>query len=274
VNLEHSDEWAEVAAALGKAQAKIENPTKSKTATVQMTGGGKYSYNYSDLASVLDACREPFADNGLTIIQPPAAADRGISVQTIIAHTSGQWLGCTLHAASGPRPQDMASVITYLRRYGLQSLAGLAAEDDESKLAEQHGPGHRNDHRNDNHQQRGPSGPIQPPQRRSETARPATPPPDGPPHPAEEPPHPAAPAPATAAPLQNELPPERHGPYVTEPQLKRFWVLVREAGWRDEELKTWLKRTYGLSSTKDITQAEYEKVCAAVRAGTDPQGAA
>jgi hypothetical protein len=47
-------------------------------------------------------------------------------------HESGEWFENTLTAKSDwPNPPAVGSAITYLRRYALQSLSGLAADDDD-----------------------------------------------------------------------------------------------------------------------------------------------
>lgn len=149
----HSEQLNELAAALAKAQAKIEGAKKD-------ADNPFFRSKYADLASVWDACRVPLTSNGLSVIQFPRTEYVGtpeivgvtskksgesydvvriactVSVLTRLLHTSGQWIEGTVSAmlASGD-PQAVGSAITYLRRYSLQSVAGVAPEDDDANAA-------------------------------------------------------------------------------------------------------------------------------------------
>ena len=128
--MEHSEQLNELAPALAKAQG-------------QMTGAAKSAANpffkskYADLASVWDACRQPFAENGLSLLQSPSTDGVRVSLDTLLLHTSGQWIKGTVSvSAKEDSPQAVGSCITYLRRYALQSFAGVAPEDDDAEAAE------------------------------------------------------------------------------------------------------------------------------------------
>lgn len=123
---------ADLAGALAIAQASIGTVTKDKTAKL----GDKYSYKYADLASCLDAVREPLAANGLALVQGASGHGNAITVTTRLLHKSGQWIesGLTL-TAKDTTPQAIGSAITYARRYGLSALIGLAADDDDGQAA-------------------------------------------------------------------------------------------------------------------------------------------
>lgn len=127
----------------------------------KMTGAKKDSANpffkskYADLASVWDAIRGPLSENGLAVMQFPRSPTYGvIEVETVLAHLSGEWVSETLAAPASQwvKERDHAgktigepyekfdvqtegSAITYLRRYGLQSICGVAAEDDDGNAA-------------------------------------------------------------------------------------------------------------------------------------------
>lgn len=128
-----SHDVGELFAALAKAQGTMKHPAKNKTAKVETKTGPGYSYNYTDLADVYDAIRAPFAANGLAIIQVPFTTPLGAAgVTTIIGHSSGQWIeGTLMFGVGNARPQELGSVITYLRRYMAGPMAGVASEDDD-----------------------------------------------------------------------------------------------------------------------------------------------
>ncbi len=124
-------ELEKFAAALTKAQAEIKPPKRDKTAKM-----GTYEYKYADLASIIDAIRKPLTDAGIAIIQAPTSDDGLVVVTTRLLHTSGQWIECSMSAApAGQTPQALGSVITYLRRYTLSAMTGVATEDDDDGAA-------------------------------------------------------------------------------------------------------------------------------------------
>ncbi len=132
-----------LAGALAKAQGEIVGAGKDKLAKVRMKSGGEYSYKYADLASIIDACRAPLATNGLALMQPVNVEGRSVTVTTILAHASGEWIRSDLTMiAMEPGPQAAGSAITYGRKYGLMALVGVAGEDDDGAAAQ----GARGDH--------------------------------------------------------------------------------------------------------------------------------
>lgn len=63
------------------------------------------------------------------------------------------------------------------------------------------------------------------------------------------------------------------GAPITDPQARRLWVLIRQAGRTDEEIKAWLSEQYHHTTTREIRRSEYDAICAAVqRSGTLPDG--
>lgn len=92
-----------------------------------------FKSKYADLNSVLEAVKEALNSNGITILQPHFSNERGDFVSTVLLHESGEWISSEtrLEVAKKNDPQALGSSITYARRYGLQSLVGLPAEDDD-----------------------------------------------------------------------------------------------------------------------------------------------
>lgn len=128
-----SDPLNELAAALAAAQAVIVGAVKDSENPF-------FKSSYPDLASVWDACRLPLSTNGIAVIQSPSTEGARVSVDTLLAHTSGQWVhGSVSVTAKEDSPQAVGSAITYLRRYALQSFAGIAPIDDDGEAA--HGRG-------------------------------------------------------------------------------------------------------------------------------------
>lgn len=153
-----SEQINELATALAKAQGEMGGALKD-------SANPFFKSKYADLASVWEACRGPLTKHGLSVLQFPRTdfdSDRTIyewtsragetrtgvkvicivSVLTRLLHTSGQWVEDMASAmlATGD-PQAVGSAITYLRRYSLQSIAGVAPEDDDGEAAQ--GRGHQ-----------------------------------------------------------------------------------------------------------------------------------
>ena len=133
-----SPEINELATALAKAQLAIAEPVKNRTGSIKTRKGYTYEYKYADLATVLKAVRDAFAPHGLSIVQ----SLWGNLVVTTIAHSSGQWIRSWTRAArpEDGTPQAFGSQITYLRRYQVLSLAGIASEDDDGAIASEQPP--------------------------------------------------------------------------------------------------------------------------------------
>lgn len=128
--LSQSSELGELATALAKAQAQIQGAVKDRT-------NPAFKSSYADLASVWDACRGPLTSHGLSVTQHPGRLEDGsVTVTTLLLHASGQHLASMVSAT--PRDQSPASVgsiLTYLRRYALSAVAGVAPSDDDDGQA-------------------------------------------------------------------------------------------------------------------------------------------
>jgi hypothetical protein len=124
-----SSELHELFAALAKAQAVFENAEKAKLNLA-------YKTKYATLESVLDATRKGREENALAVVQMPGNAGPNIAVTTILGHSSGQWIESTFAVAPTKYDaQGAGSVVTYLRRYALMSILGIAPEDDDGNAA-------------------------------------------------------------------------------------------------------------------------------------------
>lgn len=124
-----SEQINELAAALAAAQAA-------------MKGAARDSQNpffrsaYADLQSVWEACREPLVKNGLCVIQTAGNDGERISVETTLAHKSGQWISSVLSAVPAKSDaQGIGSLISYLRRYSLAAMVGVYQCDDDGEAA-------------------------------------------------------------------------------------------------------------------------------------------
>jgi len=118
-----------ISAALAKAQAKMGRAVKDST-------NSAFKSKYADLASVMDACLPALNEAGIAVIQPFHQDEFGRYVKTILVHESGETLECVIPLILGKNDmQGLGSAITYARRYGLMSMAGIAPEDDDGNAA-------------------------------------------------------------------------------------------------------------------------------------------
>lgn len=125
--METSEFINEISAALAKAQGQIENAIKDSSNPF-------FKSKYADLTSVWAACRKQLSENGLSVIQSPEESSHGISVVTMLCHSSGQWIRSKYSMpcdSSKLTPQVIGSAITYARRYALSAMVGIAPHDDD-----------------------------------------------------------------------------------------------------------------------------------------------
>lgn len=127
-------EHKNIAAALAAAQAQMGKALKS-------ANNPHFKSKYADLSSVVDATMPALNANGIAVIQPMQESETGRVVMTKFIHTSGEVLECAIPLIVAKNDmQGMGSAITYARRYGLMSLAGIAPEDDDGNAAAQAAP--------------------------------------------------------------------------------------------------------------------------------------
>lgn len=119
-----------LAAALAKAQAQVQAASKDRT-------NPAFKSKYADLASVWDACREAITSNGLAIVQLAEDHEVGrVALRTILLHASGEFIQTVVSAPLGKNDaQAVGSALTYLRRYSLSAMVGVAPDDDDGNAA-------------------------------------------------------------------------------------------------------------------------------------------
>jgi ERF superfamily protein len=137
--MQTSETINELAVALAKAQGEMAG-AKRESINPFFAKSDSRKGAYADLSSVWDACRGPLTKYGLSIVQSPSADGARVSVDTLLLHTSGQWIrGAVSVTAKDDSPQSVGSAVTYLRRYALQSFVGVAPEDDDAETAQGRG---------------------------------------------------------------------------------------------------------------------------------------
>lgn len=133
-----SETIGDLAAALAKAQTGFATIGFNKI-------NPHFKRGYADLTAIINATRPALAANGLAIAQFPAAEGNVVTVETVMTHASGQWIGgMTSLTASKADAQGIGAAITYAKRYGLAAILNVAAdEDDDGNAASDPPPSQR-----------------------------------------------------------------------------------------------------------------------------------
>lgn len=90
---------------------------------------------YASLNAHLSVVKPIFAKHGLAVIQFPSSDEKSIGVTTTIIHECGSQLMDSIHipVSDSITGQQAGAIISYLRRYALASVAGIATEDDDAE---------------------------------------------------------------------------------------------------------------------------------------------
>ncbi len=128
--MNRSDSIKELAGALAKAQGEM--PPLAKDATGQV---GQQKTRYASLDAVIDVISPVFAANGIAIVQFPISAGPRVGVETIITHTSGEWMSHEFMLPALETAQGFGSGLSYARRYALLAVSRIAPEDDDGAAA-------------------------------------------------------------------------------------------------------------------------------------------
>jgi ERF superfamily len=116
------------------AQAQGEFPTIPKDQTAD---AGSYTYAYADLAAIIHLVRPVLAKHGLALIQRLENPNGQPAIRTELLHADGASLAASFPIGDIPQNvQQLGSKITYLRRYTIVAMLGIAAgEDDDGRQA-------------------------------------------------------------------------------------------------------------------------------------------
>jgi hypothetical protein len=113
----------ELFAALAAAQAEVENANKN-------SANPHFRSRYADLAEVLNTVRPVFAQHGIAIVQAPSFDGALVTVTTALVHSGGGRVTSEMSCVPAKSDsQGVGACATYLRRYSLAAMAGIAQED-------------------------------------------------------------------------------------------------------------------------------------------------
>lgn len=155
-----SSDIKDLASALCKAQQEMENAKKTSSNPF-------FKSKYADLAEVLDTVKPILNKHGLSIAQIPSENNGVVQVETILMHESGQWISGAAGTSVKRVPTDKqlkelfhpiagsdgasilmesmctadaqmtGAAISYLRRYSIAAICGIAQEDDDGQSLRQ-----------------------------------------------------------------------------------------------------------------------------------------
>ena len=129
-----SDDISKISAALCLAQGEMKNPAFDAQ-------NPHFKSKYASLVSVREAVLPVLNKHGLALAQYPKAAPGFAGCVNVLCHTSGQYLieECLL-PLDKQNAHGAGSCITYARRYSLQSIAGVVADEDDDANASVQAP--------------------------------------------------------------------------------------------------------------------------------------
>lgn len=96
---------------------------------------------YFDINKIIDTIKPILNKHGLVVLQPMIIQDAKVALKTMVIDVeSGEEIDSTCYLPENVKPQEMGGAITYFRRYALQSLLFLQAEDDDGNVSSQTQP--------------------------------------------------------------------------------------------------------------------------------------
>lgn len=99
-----------------------------------------FKSKFADLATILDAIETEAAKCGLVIFSQLKQDEHGLMLATTLSHKDCEENLVSTFPIFGSKPQEIGSSVSYGRRYNIQSLLNLAAEDDDGNEANKGAP--------------------------------------------------------------------------------------------------------------------------------------
>ena len=221
---------AQLAGALAKAQGAMTSAEFDRT-------NPHFGSRYMSLASLWATIRGPLSANGLSVLQLVSADGLLVSVETLLAHESGEFVQTTLKlTARDVSAQSLGSLVTYLRRYALSALVGVVGDDDDDANAA------------DALKSVKPEKAAKAAEGREASREGGA----------------GRSRPAPAAKVET----------ITREQQTRLFAIATESGWKNNEIKRFLAEHYAYTSSKDIRVADYDRIISDLHGGPEMRIAA
>lgn len=130
--MNHSESIKTLALALVAVQKELKSIGKDSV-------NPHFKNRYASLETITETIRPILARNGFSVIQgggnsisDEAGFVRSLSVETMLLHSSGEWISNTVAMPlDKTNAQGAGSALTYGRRYGLSSILALTTDEDD-----------------------------------------------------------------------------------------------------------------------------------------------
>ena len=129
--MQHSENVNELFTALAKAQGTMRAAKKSGK-------NPRLGNGYATLDDIIETIRKPLSSNGLAYMQLFNDGENYPILETILTHSSGQWIVSSMPMAiMSPQNkavtaiQALGSTLTYMKRYALSAMLGVSSDPDD-----------------------------------------------------------------------------------------------------------------------------------------------
>jgi hypothetical protein len=125
-----SETIAKISAALVKAQSEMGNAVKDSKNPF-------FKSNFATLNAVREASLPVLNKHGIGVFQPTTVIEGKLYVETTAIHESGEYISGLYEVVTGKAndPQATGAAVSYARRYALQALVNIGADDDDAESA-------------------------------------------------------------------------------------------------------------------------------------------
>ncbi len=111
---------------------------KKMGAAVKGSKNPFFKSSYADLPTVMEVMKDPLNEAGIVVLQPPSHRDGKNFITTVLIHAeSGEFMESDTEVICAKQndPQAFGAAQTYARRFGLQAMGFIPAEDDDGNQA-------------------------------------------------------------------------------------------------------------------------------------------
>ena len=103
------------------------NTKKPKIDLDSQAGNGKFKFKYASLSNIISKIGKPLDECGLAFTQ---IMNGGSLTTLLICKEDGSYLESTIELNLNGDPQNNGKLISYYKRYSLNAILGIAAEED------------------------------------------------------------------------------------------------------------------------------------------------
>ncbi|WP_422446225.1 MULTISPECIES: ERF family protein [unclassified Endozoicomonas] len=134
---ERNDAQKQFSQAFARFQAEMPNVKKSKQTSFNTNKGGTMQYSYAAMDDIVKAINPVLHKHGLSYRFEQVMNEKVISVTCILTHSSGHSESCSMAGlpdmTGNKNPmQQLASSFSYLKKYTLTGVLGLATVDEDN----------------------------------------------------------------------------------------------------------------------------------------------